>query len=55
VSVIVNEWEIVPESADQAGQRTPAPAPQAPQPPSPNEIERALRILSERAVRLRAD
>jgi hypothetical protein len=55
VSVIVNEWEVVPESTDQGAARTPPPAPQAPQPPSPTELERMLRIVFERTVRLRAD
>jgi hypothetical protein len=57
VSVVVNEWEVVPEPEPQASPRTPPPATgDAAQKPSvANEIERVLRRVRERALRVRAD
>jgi len=57
MSVVVNEWEVVPEPEPQASPRKPPPAAgEAAQKPSvANDIERTLRRLRERALRVRAD
>ena len=53
---MVNEFEVVPGEAPAA---TPEPAPEQPPakapPLSPTELERTLRLLRERRMRLRAD
>jgi len=57
MSVVVNEWEVVPEPEPQASPQKPPPAAgEAAQKPSvANDIERTLRRLRERALRVRAD
>lgn len=55
MSVVVNEFEVVPA----AGEQAPAPAPQetseAPPVSLPREIDRVLRERAERRLRLEAD
>jgi hypothetical protein len=54
MSVVINEFEVVPEAATPASQgQQPAAAPQPPA-PSPRELIEALRREAERAARLRA-
>jgi hypothetical protein len=55
VSVVINEWEVVPEAAPPAGGPKPPPAPEAPPASSSTDLERTLKMLVERAQRLRAD
>lgn len=55
MSVIVNEWEVVPEPAPPVGGPKPPPPPEAPPASSQADLERALRLAHERALRLVAD
>lgn len=55
MSVIVNEWEVVPEPAPPVGGPKPPPAPEAPPASSQTDLERTLRLVYERALRLAAD
>jgi hypothetical protein len=55
VSVIVNEWEVVPEAPPPAGGPKPPPAPEAPPASAVTDLERSLKMLLERAQRLEAD
>lgn len=56
MSIVVNEWEVVPEG-QRPGERgpSPPPVPSAPSQPLTRELERTLRLLRERAARLEAD
>jgi hypothetical protein len=55
VSVVVNEWEVVPEAAPPAGGPNPPPAPEKPPASSQTDLERSIRQLLERSLRLGAD
>lgn len=52
--VVVNEFEVVPEQAQPAGKPSESAA-EGRQPAAAGETERTLRLLAERARRLRAD
>jgi hypothetical protein len=55
MAVVVNEFEVVPgEAPASTPEEPPTPAPK-PAPLKPNELERALRHLRDRRLRLRAD
>jgi hypothetical protein len=55
MAVVVNEFEVVPEAAKPREPAAPAPAAEAPHTSVAAEVERTLRTLQERALRLRAD
>jgi hypothetical protein len=56
MAVVVNEFEVVPGEASAGAPAETPPAPAAkPAPPKPTELERALRQIRDRRLRLRAD
>lgn len=55
MAVVVNEFEVVPEAAKPPEPAAPAPPAEAPRPSVAAEVERTLRTLQDRALRLRAD
>jgi hypothetical protein len=57
VAVVVNDFEVVPESPPPAQQQQQAltPPPETPPASVASEVDRALRLLHDRARRLRAD
>lgn len=55
MSVVINQFEVVPGPEPAAERRERAPAPEEPPaPPSPRDVERAVRHLALRAARVRA-
>jgi hypothetical protein len=58
VAVVVNDFEVVPETpppAQQQQQQALTPPPETPPASVASEVDRALRLLHDRARRLRAD
>lgn len=56
MSVVVNEWEVVPERDRSRERELPRPPEASAPPPSlALELEKTMRLLRERAARLEAD
>ena len=55
MSVVINEFEVVPREDERAPAPAPPPAAEKPSPEASREIERAVALRREREFRLKAD